>query len=189
MRHLTVSVVCAAALALGVAGYQYPVSAHGESGATLASRIYTAATPLMPDSVRRTAARLRSVMRPLQAAQTQTVIQPDPPSVWTDKEDYSPGITVYIFGSGWRANELVTLHLVESSTDPTAKLDTHPDLYATADEWGNIYNDQFSPDYHDIGITFTLTASGQSGTAQTTFHDANESANLDQCANDSLPSS
>jgi hypothetical protein len=72
MRHLTASVVCAAALALGIAGYNRPVSAHGDSSGTLASRIYSVATTqLMPDSARRIAGRLRSVMRPLQAAQSQ----------------------------------------------------------------------------------------------------------------------
>jgi len=188
MRHLTASVVCAAALALGIAGYNRPVSAHGDSSGTLASRIYSVATTqLMPDSARRIAGRLRSVMRPLQAAQSQPVIQP--PTVWTQHEDYAPGETVYIYGSGWQRDEVITLHLDESSSDPTLPLDTHPDLFATADEFGNFSNDEFVPDYHDVGVTFTLTATGQqSGSAQTIFHDANPSANLDQCANDPAPS-
>src|SRR4051794_435498 len=70
MRHITASIVCAAALALGIAGYNYPVSAHGDSGGTLGSRIYGVATSqLMPDSARRIAGRLRAAMRPPQAAQ------------------------------------------------------------------------------------------------------------------------
>src|SRR5262249_13062130 len=97
---------------------------------------------------------------------------------------------VRISGTGWKYNELVTLHLVESSADPNVPIDTHPDLYATADINGEIHNSEFSPDEHDLRITFTLTATGPiSGSATTVFTDSNPSANLDQCANDPSPSS
>jgi hypothetical protein len=94
------------------------------------------------------------------AAQSATVI--------TDKSDYAPGTIVTITGSGWQPGETVTLSFVESPL-----LDTHPNLFATADANGNIFNNQFSPDAHDISITFTLTAiGGTSGLqAQTTFTD------------------
>jgi len=90
-------------------------------------------------------------------------------TVMTDQADYAPGTIVTITGSGWQPGETVTLSLVESPL-----IDTHPDLYATADANGNIINNQFSPDEHDINISFTLTATGQlSGlVAQTTFTDA-----------------
>jgi hypothetical protein len=94
-------------------------------------------------------------------AQTTTVI--------TDKADYAPGTIVTITGAGWEPGETVTLSFVESPL-----VDTHPDQYATADASGNISNNQFSPDVHDINISFTLTATGQTSglQAQTTFTDA-----------------
>src|SRR5690348_3662708 len=90
-------------------------------------------------------------------------------TVMTDQADYAPGTIVTITGSGWQPGETVTLSFVESPL-----IDTHPDLYATADPNGNIVNNQFSPDQHDISITFTLTAIGQTSglQAQTTFTDA-----------------
>jgi hypothetical protein len=95
------------------------------------------------------------------AAQTATVM--------TDQADYAPGTIVTITGTGWQPGETVTLSFVESPL-----IDTHPDLYATADANGNIFNNQFSPDSHDVNITFTLTATGQTSglVAQTTFTDA-----------------
>src|SRR5579864_1166570 len=89
-------------------------------------------------------------------------------TVMTDQADYAPGTIVTITGTGWQPGETVTLSFVESPL-----LDTHPDLYATADANGNIFNNQFSPDQHDVNIQFTLTATGQmSGLqAQTTFTD------------------
>jgi hypothetical protein len=89
-------------------------------------------------------------------------------TVMTDHADYAPGTIVTITGSGWQPGETVTLNFVESPL-----LDTHPNLYATADASGNITNSQFSPDSHDISITFTLTATGQTSgfQVQTTFTD------------------
>ena len=89
-------------------------------------------------------------------------------TVMTDQADYAPGTIVTITGSGWQPGETVTLSFVESPL-----LDTHPDLTAVADPSGNIFNNQFSPDSHDINITFTLTATGGTSglQAQTTFTD------------------
>src|SRR6266542_868470 len=91
------------------------------------------------------------------------------PTVKTDASDYPPGSIVTITGSGWRAGETVTLTLVESPL-----IDTHPVMTAIADGNGNISNNQFSPDVHDINVRFYLTAAGsQSGLqAQSTFTDA-----------------
>jgi hypothetical protein len=91
------------------------------------------------------------------------------PTVMTDQSDYAPGTIVTITGSGWQPGETVTLSFVESPL-----IDMHPDLYATADANGNIFNNQFSPDSHDVDITFTLTATGGTSglQAQTTFTDA-----------------
>lgn len=90
-------------------------------------------------------------------------------TVMTDQADYAPGTIVTITGSGWQPGETVTLSFVESPL-----VDTHPDLTAVADENGNIFNSQFSPDEHDIAISFTLTASGGTSglQAQTSFTDA-----------------
>jgi hypothetical protein len=90
-------------------------------------------------------------------------------TVMTDKPDYAPGEIVTITGSGWQPGETVTLSLVESPL-----IDTHPDLTAVADANGDIVNNQFSPDSHDLDITFTLTATGGTSglQAQTTFTDA-----------------
>jgi len=116
--------------------------------------------------------------------------RPNNATVQTDKADYRPGEIVHITGSNWQPLETVLLHFVEWSNDPNATIDEHPDLYAIVDPKGNFSNDQFSPDEKDVNVGFTLTATGLiSGlTAQTTFTDANPSANLDQCANDPSPS-
>jgi hypothetical protein len=97
-------------------------------------------------------------------------------TVMTDKSDYAPGTIVTITGSGWQAGETVTLSFVESPL-----IDTHPNLSAVADASGNIFNNQFSPDSHDVNITFTLTAIGNSSglQAQTTFTDASSASSGD----------
>ena len=51
-------------------------------------------------------------------------------------------------------------------------LDTHPTLTVVADARGNISNSEFSPDKHDIGLRFYVTATGASSQAQTAFADA-----------------
>jgi len=73
---------------------------------------------------------------------------------------------VTITGSGWQPGETVMLNLVESPN-----LDTHPPLTAIADASGNIFNNQFSPDTHDLNVRFYLTAVGASSQAQNTFTD------------------
>jgi hypothetical protein len=90
-------------------------------------------------------------------------------TVKTDQSDYAPGSIVTITGSGWQPGETVTLTLVESPL-----IDTHPPMIAVADANGNIFNNQFSPDVHDLNIRFSLTAVGsQSGLqAQNMFSDS-----------------
>ncbi|HEV8263632.1 MAG TPA: Ig-like domain repeat protein [Gemmatimonadales bacterium] len=89
--------------------------------------------------------------------------------VQTDKADYSPGEPVTFTGSGWKPGEGVTLVLHEAAM-------LHPDrtLLATADGSGNIVNNEFTPEAHDVGVTFYVTAQGQTSglVAQATFTDA-----------------
>ena len=87
--------------------------------------------------------------------------------VRTDRDDYAPGDTVTITGTGWQAGETITITLHE---DPL----THGDrtLAARADASGKWVNKDFVPEEHDVGVRFILTALGSSGVrAQTTFTD------------------
>ena len=91
-------------------------------------------------------------------------------TVKTDKADYVPGDTVTITGGGWEAGDTVNLTLHE-----TGILDPDPDivLTVTADDAGNIVENTFQADPHDLGVRFYLTAVGTRSQAQTTFTDAN----------------
>ncbi|WP_165930057.1 gliding motility-associated C-terminal domain-containing protein, partial [Flavobacterium caseinilyticum] len=90
-------------------------------------------------------------------------------TVTTNKLDYTPGQTVIITGTNWQPGETVKLTLVETPL-------IHPEeyLYAVADSAGNIYNNEYVIQLHDIGQSFTLTATGiTSGySAQTFFTDS-----------------
>src|SRR5437867_99900 len=89
-------------------------------------------------------------------------------TIATQYPDYAPGETVMMTGSGWEPGETVTIELHEDPTLCPNRL-----LSAVADENGDILNTDFVPDQHDIGVTFTATASGLSSglTAETTFTD------------------
>src|SRR5690348_10206528 len=87
-------------------------------------------------------------------------------TVTTDQADYPPGTTVVVTGSGWVAGELVSMVLTEyPPVDPPLV------LAATADASGEFVNTQFTTQPDDIGIEFTLTATGQvsGAVAGTTF--------------------
>ncbi len=88
-------------------------------------------------------------------------------TVMTDKDDYAPGETVTITGSGWQPGEWVALSLLEAP-----EFDTHPLIAVQAQPDGTIRSTEFSPDAHDIGIRFYLTAYGLLSEAQNTFTDA-----------------
>ncbi len=77
-------------------------------------------------------------------------------SVSTDKPDYVPGEIVVITGTGWMPGETVVLALHEEPT-------THEDrtLTAVADADGGFTNSEYSPEPHDVGVTYLLTATGQ----------------------------
>jgi hypothetical protein len=91
-------------------------------------------------------------------------------TIKTDKDDYAPGQTALITGTGWEPNEEVTLLFQE---DPAVHDDY--ELTLTADAAGNIYHDQWAPEQHDLGVRFYLLAKGQQSgrQAQVTFLDGN----------------
>jgi hypothetical protein len=91
-------------------------------------------------------------------------------TVQTDRDDYFPPDTVLITGSGWEPGETVSLLFQEDVTPAV-----HPDVVMStvADAEGGIRHQQFAIDSADIGVRFTLTATGQTSgrTAQATFTD------------------
>jgi hypothetical protein len=86
-------------------------------------------------------------------------------TLWTDKDDYAPGTIVTISGSGWEPGETVSLVLRDGRCTPRL-------FSAVADAGGHILNQDFSPEHHDIGIRFWLTAIGSRSEAHTTFLDS-----------------
>src|SRR5688572_20302515 len=90
-------------------------------------------------------------------------------TVTTDKEFYGQGENVIISGTGWLPGETVALLLHE---DPQICGDKN--YSSVADANGNFTNTQFTTHTRHAGVTFVLTATGQTSgrTAQTTFIDA-----------------
>src|SRR5919109_703784 len=93
------------------------------------------------------------------------------PTVRTDRSDYAPGDVVTMTGSGWEPGEVVTLELHEVPHTHAPQI-----LYAAADARGNFVQNEWSPELHDIGVTFYLLASGRTSQAMTRFTDAGPSA-------------
>ncbi|HEX6944479.1 MAG TPA: hypothetical protein VF128_16250 [Gemmatimonadaceae bacterium] len=96
-------------------------------------------------------------------------------SIETNKDDYTPGEVVHVVGRGWGAGETVNLHMTE---DPDSHADV--DTNVVADASGGFSVHYYDVQIHDIGVTFTLTATGMtSGSrAVTTFTDGNVSVQL-----------
>jgi hypothetical protein len=91
-------------------------------------------------------------------------------TIRTDKDDYAPGETVVITGTGWQPGEEVTL-LLQEVQHPLSHEDRT--FTAVADANGNIFNSEFAPEEHDLGVRFYLTAFNSSGlVAQATFLDS-----------------
>lgn len=96
-------------------------------------------------------------------------------AVATDRADYLPGDTVVVTGTGWQAGEEVLLVLVE---EPTVHA---PDtVRVAADSSGAIDSRAYLIDIHDLGRSFTLTATGLTSglTAQTTFRDGHSVSSI-----------
>ncbi|WP_442787439.1 hypothetical protein, partial [Flavobacterium suncheonense] len=91
-------------------------------------------------------------------------------SIASDRPDYQPGDTLRLYGSGWQPGETVQLHFDET---PAVCTNGH-NRYTVADSNGNIFYDQFYFNTYHLGVTFVVTATGQSSglMAQTTFTDA-----------------
>jgi hypothetical protein len=87
--------------------------------------------------------------------------------IWTDKEDYSPGETVTISGSGFNANAEITITIVQ----PNGTEDT---ITANSDDNGS-FNAYYVIDNDDPVGLYTVTATDGTNTASTTFTDANMS--------------
>jgi sugar lactone lactonase YvrE len=91
------------------------------------------------------------------------------PWVTTDHANYSPGQTVLITGEGWLAGEVVSLTITD---DPPRRPPTF--LNAFVDAEGSFSNSELLIREDDLGVHFTLEATGQTSgsTAQTTFADS-----------------
>jgi hypothetical protein len=91
-------------------------------------------------------------------------------TITTDKDDYAPGETVVITGSGWQAGDSVDFVMTEEPA-------THePHTWTVgADEAGGFVDDHFVVEDHDLGVTFTLTATSRAtgATATAVFTDGN----------------
>src|SRR5688572_7339560 len=88
-------------------------------------------------------------------------------TVKTDKDDYAPGQTALITGTGWARNSTVTLLFQE---DPPV----HPDytrVNVPTDGDGNFSVNDWAPEEHDLNVRFYLTVSDGASRAQTTFTD------------------
>ena len=92
----------------------------------------------------------------------------DSATVSTDKLDYPPGQTVVITGSGWAPGEAVSLLL---ERDPL----THANqvFFSLADSGGSLSDSEYVVQSYDLGVTFTLTATGltSGNVARATFTD------------------
>jgi hypothetical protein len=91
-------------------------------------------------------------------------VSADTAMIWTDKDDYSPGETVTIYGSGFNANAEITITIVQ----PNGTVDT---ITANSDENGS-FTAYYDIDNDDPVGTYTVTATDGTNTAYTTFTDA-----------------
>ncbi|MFX1414336.1 MAG: hypothetical protein ACFFA2_10965, partial [Promethearchaeota archaeon] len=89
--------------------------------------------------------------------------------IWTDKEDYSPGEIVTIYGSGFKPKSLITLTI--ERPDETDVL-----LYAFTDDLGD-----FQRYYNLNGVAglYKVTATDGTNSATTTFTDCCPIPNID----------
>jgi hypothetical protein len=87
------------------------------------------------------------------------------PTIQSDKGDYAPGELVTLTGSGWGAGESVNIRVNDDAGQTWSR-----NVDVVADSSGNISDSFNLPNW--FVATYTVTASGASGTATTTFTDA-----------------
>jgi hypothetical protein len=89
-------------------------------------------------------------------------------TIVTNKDDYAPGEIVHVTGHGWAPGETVNLHMTEEP-------DTHADIDTSivADASGAFSLHYYGVQPLDLGVTFTLTATGATSgsVAVATFYD------------------
>ncbi len=92
-------------------------------------------------------------------------------TVTTDKDDYSPGQYVIVTGTGWTPGETVSFDFHET---PQVCTSDHHVRNTIANADGSILYSQFLINEKHLGVSFVLTATGQSSglTAVTNFTDA-----------------
>jgi hypothetical protein len=89
------------------------------------------------------------------------------PTIQSDKDDYAPGSTVTLTGSGWQPGESVHINVNDDQGQTWSR-----DVDVTADASGNI-TDQFQLPNTFVAL-YKVTATGaQSGVATTYFTDGN----------------
>src|SRR5438093_1173580 len=82
--------------------------------------------------------------------------------IWTDKDDYAPGESVILSGSGWKPNENVYLYAVDDTTDAWTYGST-----VTADANGGfVVNPYFIVQMAQAGVNFSVTAVGAQSAMQ-----------------------
>jgi hypothetical protein len=87
-------------------------------------------------------------------------------TIMTDKDDYYPGETVFITGSGWQPGETVSLLLQEWEN-------IHSDrVFEPIAEADGTFTASFLVEDHHLGVRFYLTGLGAGSKAQITFTDA-----------------
>ena len=95
-----------------------------------------------------------------------TIESPPPPQIWSDKADYAPGETVVLSGANWAPGDSVHIRVNDDAGATWSR-----DVDVIADASGAI-SDQFNlPD--SFVAQYTVTATGATGTATTTFTDGN----------------
>ncbi|MCC6765600.1 MAG: hypothetical protein IT293_13145 [Deltaproteobacteria bacterium] len=97
-------------------------------------------------------------------------------TIETDKDDYAPGDTVVIFGSGWEPWETVELLLQQTPGDFDDVV-----FITVANGDGDVFDDSFAVEWRHFHASFLLTATGRASGlgAQTTFTDGILSDTID----------
>ena len=87
------------------------------------------------------------------------------PTIASDKDDYAPGELVTLTGSGWQPGESVNIKVNDDAGQTWSR-----NVNVTADESGNISDSFNLPEW--FVAAYSVTATGSSGTATTSFTDA-----------------